>query len=126
MITIVCDWSGDLSVGPSGDINTSPIQANVHQRLVRRLLTNPGDYIWHTDYGAGLGGYVGQPYSPGNIESAILNQLQLEPLVAATPTPTVQIGQSAAGPFETTSVTVQYQVAGTSTENSVLLALGTP
>jgi hypothetical protein len=125
VITIVCDWGADLSVGPSGDISVAPIQANVRQRLVRRLLTNAGDYIWHTNYGAGLGGYVGQPYSPANIEGAILNQLQLESLVAETPTPTVQINQSATGPFSSISVTVQYQVAGTSTENSVVLSIGT-
>ena len=125
MITLVCDWGADLSVGPAGDINAVPIQANVQQRLVRRLLTNAGDYIWHTNYGAGLGGYVGQPYSPANIEGAVLNQLQLEPLVAATPTPTVKINRSATGPFSSIAVTVQYQVAGTSTENSVVLSVGT-
>jgi len=125
MITIVCDWGADLSVGPSGDINVTIVQANVQQRVVRRLLTNPDDYIWHTNYGAGLGGYVGKPYSPGNIDGAILNQLQLEPLVAATPAPTVQINQSTTGPSATISVTVQYQVAGTFAENSVVLGLGT-
>jgi hypothetical protein len=125
LITIVCDWGTDLSVGPSGDINVTPVQSNVQQRLVRRLLTNTGDYIWHTNYGAGLGGYVGQPYSPANIEGAIVNQLQLEPLLAATPAPTVQINQSATGPFASISVTVQYQIAGTSTENSVVLDIGT-
>jgi hypothetical protein len=125
VITIVCNWGADLSVGPNGDINVSPVQANVQQRVVRRLLTNPGDYIWHTNYGAGLGGYVGQPYSPSYIEGAILNQLQLESLVAGTPAPTVQINQSSTGPFSTISVNVQYQVAGTSTGNSVVLDLGT-
>jgi hypothetical protein len=125
MITIVCDWGGDLSVGSGGDINVTPVQANVQQRVVRRLLTNPGGYIWHTDYGAGLGGYVGEPYSPGNIEGVILNQLQLEPLVAATPAPIMQINQSAAGPASTTNVMVQYQIVGTTTGNSVVLDLGT-
>jgi hypothetical protein len=125
VITIVCDWGADLSVGPSGDINVAPVQTNVQQRLVRRLLTNAGDYIWHTNYGAGLGSYVGQPYSPANIEGAILNQLQLEPLVAATPTPTVQINQSASGPFSSISMSVQYLVAGTSTDDSVVLSVGT-
>src|ERR1700722_19689144 len=120
-MTIVCDWGSDLSVGPTGDINVTSVQENVQQRVVRRLLTNPGAYIWHTDYGAGLGGYVGRPYSPGNIVGAILNQLQLEPLVAATPAPTVQINQSTTGPFSSTSVTVQYLVAGTSSENLVAL-----
>jgi len=124
VITVSCDWGADLSVGPSGDISVTPVHANVQQRVVRRLLTNPGDYIWHTNYGAGLGGYVGNPYSPSYIESAILNQLQLETLVAATPTPTVQVNQSLTGAFSTTSVTIQFQIAGTSIDNSVVLGLG--
>ena len=125
MITVICDWGADLSVGPGGDINVASVQTSLQQRVVRRLLTNPGSYIWHTDYGAGLGGYVGKPYSPGNIEGTILNQLLLEPLVASTPRPTVQVNQSPAGSFSSTSVTVQYQAAGTSAEDSVVLNLGT-
>ena len=124
MISITCDWGGDLSAGPGGDINATPVQANIHQRLVRRLLTNPGDYIWHTNYGAGLGAYVGRPTSAGRIKSAILNQIQFEPLVAETPAPAVQFNQSATGTFATDAVTVQYQVAGTSAGNSVVLELG--
>jgi hypothetical protein len=123
VITILCDWGGDLSIGPRGDINVTSIQTNVQQRLVRRLLTNPGDYIWHTNYGAGLGSFVGKPYSLGNIESVVLSQLELEPLVAVTTAPTVLINQSETGPSATISVTVQYRVAGSSTEDAVVLGL---
>jgi hypothetical protein len=124
MIAIVCDWGADLSVGPGGDINVASVRANAQQRVVRRLLTNPGDYIWHTNYGAGLGSNIGEPYVPGGIEGIILDQLRLEPLVAAAPAPRVQINQSMSGPSATTSVTVQYQVAGALSENSVILDLG--
>jgi phage baseplate assembly protein W len=124
VITIVCDWGGDLTVGPSGDIGVTQVQSNVRQRVIRRLLTNPGDYIWHTDYGAGLGSYVGEPYSPNFIEGAILNQLQLEALVAAIPAPTVRTNQLQSGSFSTSSITVQYQVSGTLADNSVVLGLG--
>jgi hypothetical protein len=101
-----------------------PVQAGVQQRIIRRLLTNPGDYIWHVDYGTGLGRNVGEPCSSGYIEGTILNQLQLEALVAATPAPKVQTSQSLIGLLSTTSVTIQYQVAGTPTANSVVLDLG--
>jgi len=125
MIAIVCDWGGDLLVGPGGDIGTAPVQFEVEQRLVRRLLTNPGDYIWHTTYGGGLGSFVGQPCSPALIEGTILGQLQQETLVAPDPAPTVQINQSLSGSFSTISVTVQFQVTGLSASTSVTLGLGT-
>jgi len=124
MIAVVCDWGGDLSVGSSGDIAVAPVQIEVQQRLIRRLLTNPGDYIWHTEYGAGLGTFVGEPCSPGLIESTILNQLQHEALVAMNPSPTVLTDQSLTGSFSTTSVTIQYQITGTSAGMSVVVALG--
>jgi hypothetical protein len=125
MIALVCDWGGDLSVGPSGDIAVSPIQLETQQRIVRRLLTNPGNYIWHTDYGAGLGSYVGLPYSSNTIENTILGQLLYEQLVVAAPPPSVQISQSPGGVFSMTSVTIQYQVVGMFTGSSIALDLGT-
>ena len=124
MIAVVCDWGGDISVGAGGDIAVAPVQIEIQQRLIRRLLTNPGEYIWHTEYGAGLGTFVGEPCSPGLIESTILNQLQHEALVAMSPSPTVQTDQSLAGSFSTTSVTIQYQITGTSTGMSVVLPIG--
>lgn len=124
MIAIICEWCGDLSVGPSGDIAVASIESNAQQRVIRRLLTNAGDYIWHTDYGAGLGSYVGRTYSPSSIEATILNQLQLEPVVDSIPVPTVQINQSIAGSFSSISVTVQYQIAGTPTADFVIMNIG--
>ena len=55
MDALFCPWGGDLSVGPGGDISVAPVEAEVEQRIIRRLLTNTGDYIWHISYGAGLG-----------------------------------------------------------------------
>jgi hypothetical protein len=124
VIAITCRWGEDLSVGVSGDIGVALVQAEVQQRLVRRLLTNPGEYVWHVDYGAGLGSYVGERYSPGFIEGAVLNELQLEALVAGTPAPMVQTNLSVTGPFSTISVAIQYQVAGTSTPDFITLNLG--
>ncbi len=124
MIAITCAWGADLAVGPTGDINALPISADIQARIIRRLLTNPGDYIWHTDYGAGLGRYVGEPYSPAIIEGAILIQLKLETLVATAPAPTIQIKQSGSGPTPGLAVTVQYQVAGTALAASAAFALG--
>ena len=126
MIAIVCEWGGDLSIGPSGDVNVTSIETDIQQRIVRRLFTNRGDYIWNTGYGAGLGGFVGEPRSSEFIESTILNQLQLERLVAVTPTPIVKTSRPSTGLFSTTSVTIQYQAAGAFSVNSVVLELGIP
>jgi hypothetical protein len=125
MIAITCRWGDDLSVGSSGDINVAPASIEVQQRLIRRLLTNPGDYVWHVEYGAGLGNYVGQQYSPNLIEGAVLNQIQLEPLIAATPAPLVRTELSRTGPFSTISLSVQYQVSGASAPVTAVVNLGT-
>ena len=99
------------------------VQESVQQRVIRRLLTNPGDYIWHTDCGAGLGSYVGAQYAPKRIEGTILNQLQFEYLVAAIPAPSVQTNVSSIGQFSSTSVKIRYMVSGTSLEDSFVLGL---
>jgi hypothetical protein len=124
MITIACDWGADLSIGPTGDIKMTAVLASVQQRIIRRLLTNQGDYIWHTNYGAGLGSYVGDPYAQTAIKGNILNQLQLEALVAMTPAPTIQTNRSLTGPFSAMSVTVRYWVADSFTANSIVLEVG--
>jgi len=125
MIAISCDWNADLSLGPSGDISVVRVHACAQQRIIRRLLTNPGDYIWHVDYGAGLGSYVGDPYPRSSIKSLVLNQLTLESLVMMTPSIKIQTNQSSSDPPSTISITVQYQVVGAPTANSVVLELGT-
>ena len=71
MIALVCEWGGDLSVGPTGDIGVAPVQTEVQQRIIRRLLTNAGDYIWHINFGGGLGSYIGKPYSSALIEGTV-------------------------------------------------------
>ena len=124
MIALACDWQSDLSVGPTGDIAVLPVETEVQQRIVRRLLTSPGGYIWHIDYGAGLGNYVGQPYSKTLIEGTVLNQLQNEVLVETSPSPSVRISQPISESFSGTVVTIQYQIVGAPSGNSVVLGLG--
>jgi phage baseplate assembly protein W len=91
-------WSGDLSAGLGGDLATVGGPEAGQQRVLRRLLTNPGDYIWQPDYGAGLGGYVGGPVSRTVIAATIRSQMYMEPSVAHDPEPVidVQTGQNGA------------------------------
>jgi len=49
------------------------------QRVLRRLCTNPGDYVWQPDYGAGLPGMIGDPVQALRIHGVVAAQLALEP-----------------------------------------------
>jgi hypothetical protein len=82
-------WGGDLAVGSSGDLALASGTDVVSQRVCRRLLTNPGDYLWHLEYGGGLAQFVGLPANSADIEAVISNQLLLESAVPAVPAPKV-------------------------------------
>jgi hypothetical protein len=124
MIALACDWSGDLSVGPSGDISVAPARMEIRQRIVRRLLTNPGDYIWHSNYGAGLGKFVGEPYSPDLVESTIAGQLRNESLIASVPAPVVRADAVSPGLTAAAAVTIEFQVVGAIMPSTVALNVG--
>lgn len=59
------------------------------QRVLRRLLTGPGQYIWHPEYGAGLPGFVGSPAQLDAIQAIIISQILLEDVVSKDPLPQV-------------------------------------
>jgi hypothetical protein len=52
MYDIFHEWGSDLVVGSGGDLALATGSAIVSQRVRRRLLTNPGDYLWNLDKGA--------------------------------------------------------------------------
>ncbi len=89
MNDLYLDWRGDLALGASGDITLAKGPDAISQRLIRRLLTNPGDYIWNVGYGGGLAQFVGMPAKPADIEAVIRTQLSLESSVPSDPAPTV-------------------------------------
>jgi len=89
MPDLALQFGGDLSVGPTGDLLLAAGPALTQQRVLLRLLTNPGDYIWQLGYGAGLGQFVGQPGAPAAITGVTRTQLMLESAVAQTPPPTI-------------------------------------
>lgn len=63
---IYLQYGGDIQFGPSNDVRTCTDKAFVDQRVIRRLLSNPGTYdasgnpvlpptnLFSTGYGAGL------------------------------------------------------------------------
>lgn len=109
-------WGNDLAVNPVGDLALVAGALRGQQRVLRRLLTNPGDYIWQPAYGAGLAQFVGQPANPLQIEAVIRTQMMNEPVVAATPAPAISISNDTLGTF---NVSISY-VDASSGETQVL------
>lgn len=110
MVDIWHQFGSDLVLGPTGDLATATGTVLTQQRILRRLLTNPGDYVWHTDYGAGLGQFVGQPARPAQIRAVIRSQIFQEPSVARRPEPVIDIWVDATG---TVYVHIRYADAST-------------
>jgi len=107
--------SGDLTLFSAGDYAT--------QRVVRRLLTNPGDYIWQPAYGAGLAAFIGQPTNVATIAAVSRLQMRLEPIVAQSPEPVVTITATDDGAVYET---VQFVSTATDEALSVLVGMSTP
>jgi hypothetical protein len=84
-------WGGDLSPTLTGDIALASDMTLSQQRVLRRLLTNPGNYIWHLQYGAGLAQFVGKPCDVAAINATIRSQIFMESSVARLPEPVIDV-----------------------------------
>lgn len=111
----------DLQISPSGDLQTVVGLNRSQQRVLRRLLTNQGDYIWHLDYGAGLPSYIGSPIIPASLEAVIRSQIALEPSVAQIPPPVITL-QSANDTY--VYVSIKYVDNDTGETNTLTLPTG--
>lgn len=81
----------DLLIANNGDVDSVVNPEEGQQRVLRRLLTNPKEYFWHTDYGAGLARFIGQPEVSGQIIGVIRQQMKLEQAVVQSPPPNVNV-----------------------------------
>jgi hypothetical protein len=122
MYDIFHEWGSDLKVGSGGDLALASGSAVVSQRVCRRLLTNPRDYIWNLDYGGGLAQFVGLPAKTADIEAVIMSQLLLETAVPTTPAPqvTTTVVDAATG-----SVVANITYADPTSQQSVTLNVST-
>ena len=83
--------SADIAASANGDLLLADSVMLSQQNVLRRLLTNPGDYIWHPTYGAGLPAMIGQPIDVPTVQSIIIQQMFLEDSVSRSPLPVVTV-----------------------------------
>jgi hypothetical protein len=113
-------FATDLALSPNGDLATVQGPALGQQRVLRRLLTNPGDYIWNLTYGAGLAGFIGQPTDIARIRALIRSQIFKESAVARTPEPLIDVQPGTNG-----AVAVHIRYADSDTGQTQTLSFST-
>lgn len=114
---INCNWGSDI-VANAGDLDLCNSAERSRQRVLRRLLTNPGSYIWVPSYGAGLPSFIGQALSTDNfdqIKSLILSNMFQEDSVSQNPPPKIFIQTIQNGVF------VQINYNENPTQNPIVL-----
>jgi hypothetical protein len=114
-------WNADLSASPVGDLELATGTNLSQQRVLRRLLTNAGDYLWHADYGAGLGGLVGQTINVNAIRALIRSQIFKEASVARLPEPAIDVSASGGNAVY---VDIRYVEATTGTTQVLSFSVG--
>lgn len=82
----------DLEINNQGGLETTSGATEGQQRVLRRLLTNAGSYLWHLPYGAGLPSYLGTPVVIQSLQAVIIAQMKLEKAVVQSPPPVVTVG----------------------------------
>ena len=122
MADIFHSFGADLVASPTGDIAPATGAMLGQQRVLRRLLTNPADYIWQQGYGAGLAQFVGQPAATGRIRATIRSQIFKEAAVARTPEPVIDVSFDHAG---TVYVHIRYADAATGQTQLLSFSAGT-
>jgi phage baseplate assembly protein W len=115
------DVGSDLIIGATGDLDLVSDDEAARERVLRRLLTTRGAYIWQLDYGGGLPGLVGSVVNTGLIQSMVRQQMLLEPAVARQPLPAVAV---TAQPGGTVSLTIDYASAATGATQRSSIELG--
>jgi phage baseplate assembly protein W len=112
MADLAHNFGSDLQLSATGGLLLASGPALVQQRILRRLLTNPGDYIWQPTYGAGLRQMVGQNANLLAIQNVIRSQIFAETDVLQTPAPVITATQDPAG---NVIVSIAYTDATTNT-----------
>ncbi len=117
------EWRGDLSLNHQGDLASVMLSKLTHQRVLRRLLTAPGDYLWAATYGAGLGQLVGKPIDIRAVEAMIRLQLMHEASVAPTPAPRVRTASEGSSGNNEYVISITYAEDQSDTEKHLTMNL---
>lgn len=97
-------WGQDIRLSPTGDLGRVNRHPKSQERVIRRLMTNPGEYVFHPNYGGGLPQMVGQNIDLSKIRARIEGQMMLETSVVRDPPPQVDVREIPGG----VAVKVQY------------------
>jgi phage baseplate assembly protein W len=100
-------WGSDLDLSATGGLALVTAADRSKQRVLRRLLTNPGDYIFHPTYGAGLRQFIGQNVDLAKAKAVVRGQMKREASVSQVQEPTVIISPIENG----LQVDISYTVA---------------
>ncbi len=89
-------WGSDLQLSSTGDVATVGVGQSgqitkSNQRVMRRLMTNPGQYLSEQSYGAGVPEQIGMPLDVPKVQALISGQMQLEASVQQSPAPDVTV-----------------------------------
>ena len=112
-------WGNDIGISSAGGLQKATGSARSHQRVLRRLMTAPGTYIFHPEYGGGLGSWVGGKIQIPKLKATIMEQLYLEESVSRTPVPVIEMTQN----FRTLHVRITYVESDTNTQTALSFSL---
>lgn len=114
-------FGADVILSGTGDLSTIEGTLQTQQRIIRRLMTNPGDYLWHPEYGAGVGQYVGKTVAELQpLKALIVSQILLEPAVAVSPAPVITLVSD----LTTLTCTIQYFDSDVQTLQTLSFSVG--
>ena len=114
----------DVAASGTGDLQTVTGTVRGQQRVLRRLLTNPGDYIFHPEYGAGLPKYVGRVADIAKIKALVTGQMLLEDAVSRSPGPSVSVAPVPSADGGGFAISIQYTDAASSQPVTLSFSVG--
>ena len=120
MPDLTLTFGNDLNFNPDGDLMLATGTVLTEQRVLRRLLTNKGDYIWQPGYGAGLAQFIGKPAATGAVSGLVNAQLVQESRVAMAPAPQTVIATDRGG---NVMMSLQYTDATVGQVNAIQVPL---
>lgn len=92
------EWGGDFTIAANGDLLLTDGADMTRQRIIRRLFTGVGRYIWELNYGAGLLQRIGRVAVAANIQAIVRANIALEATVASVPVPTTTVVEDSSNP----------------------------